>query len=84
MERTQLTVRVPKDWLEGAREYARQHNTTVSKLVRLYLRHLSIQTGPLKDAPITQRLSGILTQDVSAEDYREYLESKYLQSNRVD
>jgi hypothetical protein len=31
----------------------------------------------LHDAPIVQRLSGILPQDVSLESYREHLERKY-------
>jgi hypothetical protein len=31
----------------------------------------------LADAPIVQRLSGTLSQDVSVEDYREYLERKH-------
>lgn len=33
MEETNLTVRVPKAWLEDAKEYARQHNTTLPRLV---------------------------------------------------
>ena len=80
MEQTKLTIRVPRIWLEDAKEYARQHNTTVSHLVRLYLRHLSNQTGFLEDAPIIRRLSGVLSQDVRVDDYNRYMESKYLDS----
>jgi hypothetical protein len=78
LEQTLLSIYVPKVVLEAAKEYARQHNTTVSHLVRLYLHYLSSQAGLLKDAPITHRLSGMLSQDVSVEDYDRYLESKYL------
>lgn len=59
-------------------EYTRQHSMTVSQLVRLYLQYLSNQGTFLEDAPITRRLSGILSEDAGVEDYREYLESKYL------
>lgn len=77
MEQTKLTVRVPKAWLEDAKAYARQHNTTLTQLVSEYLRQLSSQSDFLADAPIVRRLSGILSQDVSLEDYRKYLEEKY-------
>jgi hypothetical protein len=61
LEQTLLSIYVPKVVLEAAKEYARQHNTTVSQLVRLYLHYLSSQAGLLKDAPITHRLSGMLS-----------------------
>jgi hypothetical protein len=77
MEETKLTVRVPKAWLEDAKEYARQNNTTLTRLVSEYLRLLSGKSDFLEDAPIVRRLSGILSQDVSVEDYRKYLEEKY-------
>ena len=37
------------------------------------------QAGGLNNGPTTQRLSGVLSQDVIAEDYDQYLERKYLQ-----
>lgn len=77
MEETKLTVRVPKAWLEDAKEYARQHNTTLTRLVSEYLRQLSGQSDFLEEAPIVRRLSGILSTDVSVADYRQYLEEKY-------
>jgi hypothetical protein len=77
MEETKLTVRVPKAWLEDAKEYARQNNTTLTRLVSEYLRQLSGRPEFLEDAPIVRRLSGIFSQDVSVEDYRKYLEEKY-------
>ena len=77
MEETKLTVRVPKIWLEDAKEYARQHNTTLTRLVGEYLRQLPGKSDFLEDAPIVRRLSGILSQDVNIEDYRKYLEEKY-------
>jgi hypothetical protein len=78
MEKTKLTVRVPRDVLEGAKRYARENRTTMTRLISEYLRRLVAQSDPLADAPIVQRLSGTLSQDVSLEDYREYLEVKHV------
>ena len=77
MESTKLTVRVPQDVLEGAKRYAREHQTNLTRLISEYLRHLSVEDDPLTRAPIVQRLSGTLSPDVSVEDYRQHLESKY-------
>lgn len=77
MEKTKLTIRVPRDLLEGAKRYASENNTTLTRLVSEYLRRLTIGSDPLSNTPIVQRLSGVLSQDVSVEDYREYLERKY-------
>jgi hypothetical protein len=77
MEKTKLTVRVPRDLLEGAKRYASEHDTTLTRLVSEFLRQLSSQGDPLTDAPIVRRLSGTLSQDVSIEDYRKHLEQKY-------
>ncbi len=77
MERTKLTIRVSRDLLNAAKEYARQHNTTLTRLVSTYLQQLSVQTDPLADAPIVRRLSGILPPEASITDYGKYLEEKY-------
>ena len=72
MEKTKLTVRVPRDLLEGAKRYANDHDTTLTRLVSEFLRQLSIQDDPLADAPAVRRLSGTLSPDASTEDYRQY------------
>ena len=41
MERTKLTIRVSRDLLDGAKRYAKVHNTTLTRLVSEYLRRLS-------------------------------------------
>ena len=78
MKRTKLTIRVPRDLLEGAKRYASEHNTTVTRLVSEYLRQLSTGDDPLADAPIVRRLSGILSQEISVADYCKHLEEKYV------
>lgn len=77
MEKTKMIIRVPRDLLEGAKRYARENNTTLTRLVSEYLRRLASERDVLSNAPIVQRLSGLLSPDVSVEDYREYLERKY-------
>jgi hypothetical protein len=74
---SKLTVRVPHNLVEGAKRYARQNHTTLTRLVSEYLRRLTNQSEPLDNAPIVKRLSGILPQNISIEDYKKYIEEKY-------
>jgi hypothetical protein len=76
MDQTKLTVRVPRDLLENVKRYAAQNNTTLSNLIEAYLRRIPHQE-PLDDAPIVRRLSGILPEKVTIQDYHEHLEEKY-------
>jgi hypothetical protein len=78
MQRTKLTIRVPQDLLNGAKRYAEEHNTTLTRLVSEYLRQLSVHKDFLADAPTVRRLSGTLLSDASVEEYRRYLEQKYV------
>jgi hypothetical protein len=76
MDQTKLTVRVPRDLLENVKRYAAQKNTTLTNLIEAYLRRIPHQE-PLDDAPIVRRLSGILPENVTIQDYHEHLEEKY-------
>ena len=77
MNTTKLTVRVPQDLLDDAKDYARTHDTTLTRLISEYLRRLSLDNGPLNEAPIIQRLAGSLPSTVTVDDYHSYLESKH-------
>ena len=77
MKKTKLTVRVPGDFLESAKRYAGEHDTTLTRLVSEFLRQLSIQGDPLAGAPAVRRLSGALSPDASLQDYRQYMDEKY-------
>jgi hypothetical protein len=77
MEKTKLTVRVPRDLLEDAKRYASEHDTTLTRLVSEFLRQLSLRQDPLANAPVVRRLSGALAPDASIEEYHEYLEKKH-------
>lgn len=77
MNDTKMTVRVPKDLLENAKQYARKHNTTLTRLVSNYLENISYQEDDLAEAPIVQHLIGVLSPELSDRDYQSYLEEKY-------
>lgn len=76
MLKTKLTVRVEKELLENIKRYAEQHNTTLTDLIDVYLRHIPSQ-GSLADAPIVKRLSGAISANVSIRDYKKHLQEKY-------
>ncbi len=56
METTELTIRLPRDLLEGGKRYAHEHDTTLTWLVSGYLRQLSTQGDTLADALAAHRL----------------------------
>jgi hypothetical protein len=74
---TKLTIRVPRDVLEGAKDYAHRNRTTLTRLVSEYLRRLGAERDPLAEAPTVRRLAGALSPRASVDDYRVYLEEKY-------
>ncbi len=77
METTKMTVRVPRQLLEQAKQYAQEHDTTLTRLITAYLGRISAESDPLADAPIVRRLSGSLSPNVDVEDYERYLDEKY-------
>jgi len=76
MQKLKLTVRISIDVLENFKRYAEEKNTTMTSLVEAYLRRIPPQELPA-NAPITRRLSGILSQQVSIEDHKKHLAEKY-------
>jgi hypothetical protein len=57
MEKAKLTVRVPRDLLDGAKRYANEPDTMLARLVPEFLRQLGTQSDFLADAPVVRRLS---------------------------
>ncbi|PKN99500.1 MAG: hypothetical protein CVU43_15140 [Chloroflexi bacterium HGW-Chloroflexi-5] len=76
MQKTKLTVRVDQDILNNLKQYAASNRTTLTDLIDAYLRHIPDQ-NPGKHTTIVSKLSGILSQDVTIEDYKQQLEEKY-------
>ena len=75
--KTKLTIRTERQWLEYAKRYAAQHNTTVTQLVTDFFRHLALKDQSTSLTPVLDRLSGILSPDVSVDEYYEHLVEKY-------
>ena len=77
MDETKLTVRIPRETLDAAKLYAREHGTTLTRLVVSHLAHLRREGDALAEAPITRRLAGVLAPEASLQEYRDYLKLKY-------
>ena len=74
---TKLIVRVPRHLLANAKRYARAHQTTLTELISTYLQHIPADSELLDHAPVVRRLTGLLSPDVSIDDYKKHLEEKY-------
>lgn len=74
---TKLTVRVPRHLLVNAKRYALTHQTTLTELISLFLEQIPSEVEVLDHAPVVRRLTGLLSPDVSVEDYKKHLEQKY-------
>lgn len=79
---TKLTLKLDKDIIESAKEYAQKENKSLSYLVEEYFKGL-IFSGDKKQhkiTPLVKELSGILKEKNIKnwkKDYIDYLESKY-------
>ena len=73
---TKLTVRVPRHLLENAKRYASAHNTTLTKLISAYLQRIPGERE-LLNSTVVRNLTGLLSSEVSIEDYKKHLEEKY-------
>lgn len=75
---SKLTLNVDPAVVQRAKEYARRHGTSVSKLVGRYLTVITEDTAEADDPPILRRLRGSLRGAVpDGADYREVLAERY-------
>jgi len=74
---TKLTVRVPRHLLTNAKRYAQAHQTTLTELISTFLQQIPAESEVLDHAPVVRRLTGLLSPDVSTDDYKKHLEDKY-------
>ncbi len=74
---TKLTVRVPHHLLVNAKRYAQAHQTTLTELISTFLERIPSEPEIMDDAPIVRRLTGLLSPDVSVDDYKKHLDEKY-------
>ena len=77
MDEAKLTIRIDRATLERAKRYARQHGTSLTRLVTSHLERLGADDEAAGDAPVTRRLTGALPPEASLQDYRDHLEHKH-------
>ena len=77
MDTAELKVHLPKDDLEFAERYAKEHQMTITELIDRYLRRL--RTGPRVPLhPDVEKISGLVPPDIDAEAlYRKHLIEKH-------
>jgi hypothetical protein len=78
---TKLTLNLNKDTIESAKIYAKNNDTSVSKLIENYLNSLINKSGKkIKVSPLVESLTGVLPQlnnEDYIRDYYDYLNEKY-------
>lgn len=82
MSKKKFTVRVGEDALQAAREYATEHDTTLTYLVDAFFRSIQRVKEINTETPILQKMAGSLHPEASLEDYYAHLEKKYLGSSK--
>jgi len=76
---TKLTLRLEDSLIQQAKDYAKQHDKSLSQVVSDYFQALTQKSNKPLTAPVTQSLIGVLdASNVDATDYKKHLEEKYL------
>ncbi len=76
---TKLTLRLENALIQQAKNYAKQHDKSLSQVVADYFQILTQQNKNPVIAPVTKSLIGILdASNVDKNDYKKHLEEKYL------
>ena len=76
---TKLTLRLDDSLINQAKNYAKNHDKSLSQVVASYFHALSKETTSTTTAPITHSLIGVIDPSVLDEnDYKKHLEEKYL------
>lgn len=75
-ETAKLTIRLPRDHVEAAKEYARRHGVTLTEVIDRYLRALQASTAePSKEVA---EITGLVPGDIdAAAEYRNHLVAKH-------
>jgi hypothetical protein len=76
---TKLTLNLNKEIIEEAKSYAKNHQTSLSKLIENYLRSLTRASNKKSGvSPLVESLTGIIPSDYDEKkDYRDYIDQKY-------
>jgi len=78
---TKLTLRLNKRVIDRAKNYAHNHNISISKIVESYLESITKQkTVATEISPLVESLSGVIKLDENFDlrkNYSNYLAEKY-------
>ncbi len=78
---TKLTLRLNKGVIDRAKDYAHNHNISISKMVESYLEAVTKpKTATTEISPLVESLSGVIELDENFDykkDYSNYLAEKY-------
>ncbi|MGH7503967.1 MAG: DUF6364 family protein [Longimicrobiales bacterium] len=72
-----LTLSIDEQVISRARRYSLRHKVSISQLVTRYLAGLGESDHARSVSKTVKRLRGILPQDASVDEYKEYLEKKH-------
>jgi len=80
MMTSKITLYSENELIKEIKAYAKEHNTSVSKIVNTFFKNLLHQGhSNKKQSKITDSLVGIIpAKSVDEDDYKHYLEDKYL------
>jgi len=80
MMTSKITLYSESELIKEIKVYAKEHNTSVSKIVNTFFKNLLHQEKPnKKQSKITDSLIGIInSKTVDENDYKDYLAEKYL------
>lgn len=78
---TKLTLNLNKSIIESAKDYAKDHKVSLSKLIENYLNSLiTKEKKEIEISPLVESLTGVIpaqSDKSSDDDYYEYLSKKY-------
>ena len=76
---SKITLYSESELIKEIKVYAKEHNTSVSKIVNIFFKNLLHRQPSKKQSKITDSLIGIInTKTVDEGDYKDYLADKYL------
>ncbi len=77
---SKLTLKLDESVIERAKQYAKEHHISLSRLIETYLRALTLNQQPkMKITPLVKSLTGVIELDENdyRQDYTDFLSQKY-------
>lgn len=77
---TKLTLNLNKTIIESAKDYAKNHKTSLSKLIENYLNSVTKKENSSEDvSPLVESLTGVIPNETTdyKKEYQDFLIKKY-------